>query len=188
MVAYFKQLKAMAVLAIRHFKRIIKSNKNKLYLSFGENCLTDEILSRYNLKSFSTPFSSGRSNIEYVLQIEKDEYKDFLNPDFMKYGIFNEKNVVRLTKYNEIKNQYHYMQMEGFEFSHHDVLNNLKMREKIDRRVKRLLEAKNKEVNIFYHHRYCVDTNEDMLIRDLAELKDIYEGRNNKVNIFMFIY
>ncbi|MCQ2587766.1 MAG: papain-like cysteine peptidase [Treponema sp.] len=38
----------------------------------GENCLPDNILSRNDLKSFSSPFSYCRSNIEYILAFEKD--------------------------------------------------------------------------------------------------------------------
>lgn len=41
------------------------------YLSLGENCLADDILKRYKLKSFSTPYSPTRSNIEYAIQSEK---------------------------------------------------------------------------------------------------------------------
>lgn len=50
---------------------------SNIYLSFGENCLTDRLLERHGLKSFATPFSWGLSNVEYILQIEKDKYKDF---------------------------------------------------------------------------------------------------------------
>lgn len=42
-----------------------------IWLSLGENCLSDNILSRHSLKSFSTPFSHARSNIDYALELEK---------------------------------------------------------------------------------------------------------------------
>ena len=54
-------------------------------VSFGENCLTDDILKRHNLKSYSTPYSSSRSNIEYILQIEEDCFSDFLNPEYIEF-------------------------------------------------------------------------------------------------------
>ncbi|MFJ5369320.1 DUF1796 family putative cysteine peptidase, partial [Bosea sp. CER48] len=44
------------------------------WLSLGENCLPDNILERNGLKMFSTPFSHGRSNIEYAIQLHSEGY------------------------------------------------------------------------------------------------------------------
>ena len=74
---------------------------HKVYLSFGENCLPDHILNRYALKSFTTPFSHGRSNVEYILNLERDDYTDFLNLDYLSYEYLNEDRVQRLKKYTE---------------------------------------------------------------------------------------
>lgn len=179
-------IKTALIVFIRNIKKLKNINKKRLYLSFGENCLTDDILARYGIKSFSTPYSSGRSNIEYILQIEKDNFKDFLNPEFMKYYYLGKKRVVRLTKYDKIENQYDLLHVNGFEFTHRDVLNNLRDRKIFDKRVKRMLDFKNKEVNIFYHSRCNANTNEDLLLEHLAELKKIYEKRCASVNIYMF--
>ena len=62
-----------------------------LYLSLGENCLPDGILKRYGLKSFSTPYSSARSNIQYAIENELNNYTELLN----------RKNIVIENRYNK---------------------------------------------------------------------------------------
>lgn len=161
-------------------------HKDKLHLSFGENCLTDNILSRHQLKSFSTPYSSARSNIEYILQLEKDCFKDFLNPQYLKHEYIGNDRVTRLTKYCQTENHYNPWQMKGFEFTHHDVLSSSEERAKLQRRAHRMLKLKSKELNIFYHSRPHPKTDLDLLIEHLNELKKIYEHRCKTVNIFMF--
>ncbi len=84
--------------AIRKLTRILKSFSKKKYVSFGENCLADDILSRYKLKSFSSPFAAGRLNIEYLLQIHYDNFRDFVNTEFLEYSFVDKTRVVRLTK------------------------------------------------------------------------------------------
>lgn len=168
------------------FKEFNMTHKKSIYLSFGENCLTDDILKRYNIKSFSTPYSSGRSNIEYILQIEKDRFKNFLNPEYLEYDKVDEKQVARLNTYTKLINKYNEYHMKGFEFTHHDVLGKLENRKKLQRRANRMLKLRNKEINIFYHNRYNEFTNEDMLIDHLLELKALYEKRGKTVNVFMF--
>ncbi len=181
-----KKIKNIPDKLSKNLKKHQNIKKNKLYLSFGENCLTDNILSRYDIKSYSTPYSSGRSNIEYILQIEKDNFKNFLNPEYMKYDFVEQNKVVRLTVYNELKNKYQDLCMHGFEFTHHDVLGNLKLRETMKRRYERLLNINDKKLCIFYHNRFGGNTDEKMLIGHLAELKSIYTKRCSSVNIFMF--
>ncbi len=171
---------------LKVIKRISRSLNRKKYLSFGENCLSDNILSRYNLKSFSSPFASGRSNIEYILQIQKDMYKDFLNPQFLEYGHVGEKKVVRQKKYNELSNVYDASCMKGFEFTHHDVIADEKKRASIERRVHRMQSLKNCTLYILYHHRFCKDTDIDLLIKHLNDLKTIYEKQCEKVYLIAF--
>ena len=186
LVNALKKIRRVIIRNFRNIKKVQKLKKDKLYLSFGENCLTDNILSRYNIKSYSTPYSSARSNIEYILQIEKDNFKNFLNPEYMKYDYVRKDKVVRLTVYNKIENQYHNLHMNGFEFSHHDVLSNEELRDTMNRRCERLLNLKNKKLCIFYHNRYNENTNEKMLVTHLQELSKIYSERCSSVTIFMF--
>ncbi|MBB4035822.1 hypothetical protein GGR21_001717 [Dysgonomonas hofstadii] len=160
----------------------------KLYLSFGENCLTDNILDRYNIKSFTTVYSHGRSNIEYIIQIEKDNYKDFLNTEFIKYEELNDKQQVpRLKKYDKITNSYYSLHTNGFEFTHHDVIGNEYLRIKFKERIDRLKRCKgSKEIIIFYHHRYNESTNMNKLLEDLSELGQLYSKGKNKAQVVLF--
>jgi Putative papain-like cysteine peptidase (DUF1796). len=160
---------------------------NKLYVSFGENCLTDNILKRYGLKHLTTPFSHCRSNIEYILHLERDDYADFLNLDYLEYEKVSGKMVPRLKKYNTIQNEYISSHKKGFEFTHHDVISDEKVRTKIQQRVFNLkkLIGKKKFV-IFYHHRVNNATDKDLLIRHLCELREIYSTKKIKSEIICF--
>lgn len=51
---------------------------------YGKNCLTDRILERYHLKSFATPYSWVRSNIEYINEIEEDNFAYLLSADYLE--------------------------------------------------------------------------------------------------------
>lgn len=168
------------------FGEFRKTRQRKVYLSFGENCLTDDILKRHNIKSFSTPYSSGRSNIEYILQIERDRFADFLNPEYLFYADIEGEKVVRSRRYGNLRNTYNPMHMEGFEFTHHDVLGNNNAREKLARRARRMLRLRNKTLNIFYHSRNCNGKDTRLLLAHLAELKQIYEKRCKRVNVIVF--
>lgn len=157
---------------------------SRVYLSFGENCLTDNILDRYNLKSFTTPFSHGRSNVEYILQMERDQYKDFVNINYIEYFSLGDIKVPRLCRYNTSKNNYHPLHENGFEFTHHDVIENEELREVFKKRVKRLKSFKSKEYILFYHHRYNLKTIEPLLMNNLKELQDLYSFKRKAKVIF----
>jgi len=171
----------------RKERKIRLSLSNKLYVSFGENCLTDNILERHNLKLLTTVFSHGRSNVEYVLHLEKDNYSDFLNLDYLEYEEVSEKMVPRLKKYNSIQNDYHNLHKNGLEFTHHDVIKDENVRAKMRQRVFNLkkLIGKKKFV-IFYHHRVNNATDKDLLIRHLCELREIYSTEKIKSEIICF--
>lgn len=157
-----------------------------LVFSMGENCLTDDILSRNDLKSFSSPFSSGRSNIEYILAFEKEKYVDFLNPHYLTYETFGKVKVVRNKKYVSTQNHYSDACMNGIEFTHHDVISDTEKRKQIAKRCRRLQSISNKNVVFVYHNRYCRETDMNLLVSYFEEVKRIYEARNNHVQIFIF--
>lgn len=160
----------------------------KIYLSFGENCLTDNILNRYNLKSFTTPFSHGRSNVEYILSLEEEQYKNFLDTRYINYEELNGKNVPRLTLHRHLNNSYHSWHMKGFEFTHHDVIKSEKVRIKFQDRVDRLIKYKGKKKYIImYHHRTNEHTDRNKLIDDLLKLRVLY-SKNGKDAIVVLFY
>lgn len=167
-------------------KIIHKFDRKNVVFSIGENCLTDDLLSRNNLKSFSSPWSTGRSNIEYILAFEREQFRDLLNPEYLRYGDDGEKKVVRNCKYGSVQNAYHASVTNGVEFTHHDVLGNDKVRSTIKNRCKRLVKLKNRHVVMVYHHRLCDQTDLHALTADLAGLAEIYKKRGNAVDVFLF--
>ena len=172
---------------IRTIKRIIKRNAKTVILSLGENCLSDNILDRNDLKSFSSPYSSGRSNIEYILSFEDEGFADFLNPNYLKKEKLPDGNtVVRNKKYVTTVNSYNGSVANGFEFTHHDVLSDVVSKETIKRRCNRMLGLKGKKIIFLYHHRMCDETDHSLLISHLNQIANIYESRGNDVSIYLF--
>lgn len=92
-ITIMKKLKKHIKGIIKHIKRIKKILDKNVIFSVGENCLADNILARNGLKSFSSPYSSGRSNIEYILAFEKEAFSDFLNQKYLKYENFGDKQL-----------------------------------------------------------------------------------------------
>lgn len=178
----------------RHFfKSIISVTENvkykyekDIFFSIGENCLSDDILSRFSLKSFSSPYGSGRSNIEYILAFEKEGFADFINRDYMKYEYIGNKKVPRNKKYVATENKYNSTCINGFEFTHHDTIGDESIRKTIMRRCNRLMNITGKNITMLYHHRYCEQTDMELLIHHLQLLSEIYEARGNSVNVYLF--
>lgn len=170
----------------KHIRRIIKSFDKNVLFSIGENCLADDILARNGLKSFSSPYASGRSNIEYLLAFENEGFKDFLNPEYLVYENTSENKVARNKKYVGVNNSYHKSCTNGFEFTHHDVIGDNAMTDTIRKRCRRMTKLRNKNIVMLYHHRYCQETDEQLLLKNLSELAGIYKSRKNRVNIYMF--
>ncbi len=167
-------------------KFIRRLDRKNVVFSIGENCLTDDLLSRNNLKSFSSPYSTGRSNIEYILAFEQEQFSSFLCPDYLTYETVDNKRVVRNSKYVSVKNSYHPSVLNGFEFTHHDVLGDRKARQTMQKRCERQLRLKNKNIVMLYHHRYCENTDVDFLCMQLSELAQLYRERGNKVSVLWF--
>ena len=134
---------------------------NKLYLSIGENCLTDGILKRHNFKGFSTIYSHCRSNMDYVISLEKTSYASLLDINELEYSYVGETKVVRHKKINEADMIYSSMHTKGFEFTHHDVISNEIHRDSFLRKIQRLKDIKGKKDICFFYH-YRLDKNNDV--------------------------
>lgn len=129
-------------------------NSETLWISIGENCLADEIISRHGFKSFSSPFSSCKSNIDYVTHIELDNYVDLINKK-MLYSVDSwGRPVIRHQKYALCDDIYEASCVNGFEFTHHDILLNQLHYSSYERKIVRMLEARNAlAINFIYHYR-----------------------------------
>lgn len=148
---------------------------NTLWLSLGENCLADDILKRYGLKSFSTPYSSCRSNIDYALQLEASLYDGLLDSQHLKYADAFGKRVVRSTRYLIAESIFDPSCRNGFEFTHHDPLESVDDLSSMQRKVERIQAIRGRRNIVFlYHHRITKHTQLDQLVEKLAAYRSLY--------------
>lgn len=166
----------------------IKTRFSKhLWVSLGENCLTDNILQRHNLKSFTTPYSHGRSNIDYAIQLEQLTYQGLLDSANLKYESLEGKDVVRSTLINRCDDIYHELQMNGFEFTHHDILKSSKAKNSLVRKVEKLLKYKGlKNYIFFYHYRLGENISKDKIFEKAQQFSKFYELNNKKCFVIIF--
>ncbi|MGL4724476.1 MAG: DUF1796 family putative cysteine peptidase [Scandinavium sp.] len=160
---------------------------DEVWISLGENCLPDDILRRHNRKSFSSVFSSGRSNIEYIIQMEKDDYKNLLKKENLQHFSDGVHSVVRSTYYKDCAGQYSPRHMLGFEFAHHDPLRVKEDSRAFRRRISRLQKFRGVKDFIFlYHHRITEHSDLTLLRSHLNEFLSMYNinGRTCKVALF----
>lgn len=158
-----------------------------LWLSLGENCLPDNILHRHGLKSFSTVYSHGRSNIDYALALEKNNYDGLLDPAHLAHGISEKKQVVRSTLFNQSDGIYNEMHMRGFEMTHHDVIDSEKDRDTFFRKISRQLEIRGKKkIVFFYHHRVNKNTDMDAIFKKAEELSGLYSRKQYTCTVIVF--
>ena len=147
---------------------------NHYCFSLGENCLTDNILRRHHLKSFSTIYSHGRSNADYIIALEEIGY----NLDIILKGLTNnnDDNVCRSNEITQNDKIFHPIHSLGLELTHHDPINNENHRQEIHRRCKRMgyLKKELTIINAFYFHRANANSNIPLLIGKLKRIRDYY--------------
>lgn len=132
-------------------------------LSLGENCLPDDILKRYGIKTFSTPFSSSRSNILYVNKLIETNFEGLLSFDLLEKDVDSPfPNLYRNKKiFNDIKSNetsiFNATCANGFEFTHHNIIQNKEHLDSYKRKIDRFNALKNsyEPTILFYHYRYC---------------------------------
>ena len=162
------------VIGIKKIQELKISLSKIFYLSLGENCLTDDILKRHNIKSFSTPYASARSNIDYIIQLETMDYRFLLNNDYLEYGTAGKDKVIRSKLITNCMNIYANWHMKGLEFSHHDIIAKEEEKDKIRRRIKRMRKYRGKKTMIFfYHYRFNTNMNLEMLFKKMEILLNI---------------
>lgn len=144
------------------------------WLSLGENCLPDDILNRHGLKSFSTPFSSGRTNIDYVLQASRSNFSGLMDPENLVRGHADGSDVVRSILYSCDTEIYSPSVSCGFEFTHHDVISNESHRASFGRKIERWIDLRDSgEKAVFlYHHRTQQTKPPNRLFEKLSLLLD----------------
>ena len=148
-------------------------------LSLGENCMPDMVIQRYGIKSYSTPFSFSRCNISYAYKLLLTDFKDLINKDFLEKDIncqfpqfYRNKKIFDIHEDGLFEKSC----SNGFEFTHHNVIEKEKDRESFIRKINRLIDLKdsNEDVVFFYHHRYIPD----------SKIEKIIEYSNNLIKLF----
>lgn len=136
--------------------KYIKSDSVPIFCSIGENCLGQGVLDRLKITSSISPFSWARSNIDYILEIISEDFRDFLNPDFVKHQDRYGKLIPTNNKYSCANNIFEESVASNFEFTHHDILNSEKDRDSYQRKVSRFRELilSNKSLTFLYHYRF----------------------------------
>lgn len=158
-----------------------------VWISLGENCLSDDILKRFYLKSYSSLYASGRSNIDYNIAMHRQGYRGLFDDANATYGYVDQEKVLRNISYTLDDDIYHELHTQGFEFTHHDWLAHPESKAALMRRVKRMNEEIGQKHYVFlYHHRYTQKSNLDLLTRKLATFKQFFEQGGKRCFIILF--
>jgi len=157
------------------------------WLSLGENCLPDHIISRHQLKGFATPYSHGRSNIDYALALEDRNYAGLLDVENLgRFESFGEK-VVRSTLPLKADPIFHPSVSRGFEFTHHDVIANEAARQSYHRKIERLQRARGQEdITFLYHYRMNRSANVPSLLDKLQRFASFYTSAKGAARVVAF--
>ena len=164
-----------------------KQSSNFHYLSLGEGCLTDNILKRHGIKSFSTPYSHGRSNIDYAIELERSRYSTLLDKETLYYATedYLPKGAVRSKSICDCDNIFNVNHSKGFEFTHHDVINNEEHRQSYIRKIARMSEMRNEEkeggVCFFYNYRNNPNMNFDDMLRKVQIFLQFYNSHRRSI-------
>ena len=182
-----KRIKKTLKKLIRRYINLKKQLSNTYYLSIGENCLTDNILDRHNIKSFSTPYSHGRSNLDYAIKLEKENYSNLLKAEYLTYNYLGETKVVRNKHYSESDNIYNEIHQNGFEFTHHDVINNELQRKSYERKILRMKSfSKRKKLKFIYHYRNNKNKDLKLITKKAEEFLSFYQKEGVKCEFIFF--
>ncbi|QBC43668.1 DUF1796 family putative cysteine peptidase [Iodobacter fluviatilis] len=165
----------------------LEKRNNPIWLSLGENCLSDNILQRHGLKSFSSPYAASRSNIDYVIALEKENYASILLKENLVYEDAWGKKVVRSTSIINADDIYEPSCSKGFEFTHHDPISSINDRNSFQRRIQRLNEfRKKKDVVFLYHHRITERSNLIKLREKFSTFISFYLGNQSNCHLIFF--
>lgn len=158
-----------------------------LWLSLGENCLPGNIINRHNLRSFSTPYSDGRSNIDCALALEENNYEELLKPCNMMYVDAWGKRVVRSSLVFDGDDIFSKGHDNGFEFTYHNPIEIAADLDIYRNRVSRLNEIRGKEDVIFlYYHRTSNKSNMKELIKKLNKFSNYYASNSARCIVICF--
>lgn len=157
-------------------------------LSIGENCLVNYYLKALNLSKENELFDNCRSNIEYITQIIGN-YSTLLDKQYLKLQIVETKRLVtKNILYKSLNNIYCKYHMDGYEFTHHNLLENKEHYESFLRKLIRFKNIMSTENILFvYNYKYCENNNIEILItlirNFLKKVKSLQYKLNYKICI-----
>jgi hypothetical protein len=158
-----------------------------LHLSLGENCLSDGILQRHGLKTFNTPYSGTRSNIDYAIQLEREGYAHLLDREALERGWAGPTEVVRNVRMT-CEPLFHDFHSQGFEFTHHDVIESESHRESFRRKVERLDMLRGRgNVCFLYHHRVNPRSDLAAIVEKAATFAGFYGHGDTSCRVVVFM-
>jgi hypothetical protein len=123
------------------------------WISCGENCMPINVLRRHGKIAPSTPFSSGRSDVEHLEYFESTNYENFLDPSYLiQVKAFTGECFINVSKKSSgrLKPGRH----TYLELTHHNPLI-LEDRKLLNRRIQRMSNIRRESTPhcLFYHHR-----------------------------------
>jgi hypothetical protein len=164
-------------------------DNSTVYCSIGENCLSQDIIDRRKMNTMISPFSRVRSNIDYALALLKEDFVDFLNPEYLQYRERYDKKIVTNSKYKCAPGVFDSSVANEFEFTHHDVIASdeaLKSFERKTERFRALIKSES-PITFLYHHRSRPGKQMPHVLAQLNEFARHVEGmRNAPVSVICF--
>lgn len=152
-------------------------------LSIGENCLVNHYLRILNLSKENELFDNCRSNIEYITQII-DNYDTLLDKQYLQLRIVEGKRLVtKNTIYTSLNNIYCKYHTDGYEFTHHNLLENKEHYTSFVRKLIRFKKIINTEDILFvYNYKYNENNNIEILKKLIKIFLDKVKSLQYKLN------
>lgn len=162
-----------------------------ILISIGENCLVDHMLQKFGLKKESYPFGSCRSNIEYIIQIINSDFSLFLDKKVLhKDYVDANQQVIKNKSYYHTNNIYCSSVSNGYEFTHHNILEDEDLMKSFIRRVKRFKSALSgtKKVVLIYYYKHNEKRNITKIIELINDLQNLILSIYGKICKCILIY
>ena len=162
------------------------NNEGELaWISLGENCFGQGLINRVGKKTIISPWAWGRSNVEYIIEAEKLNYKRILDTSNLYHEDAYGTKVVRSNLIKNCSNLYEKSVSNNLEFTHHDPISSDKDKDSLQRKFDRFKEI-NGDYIFIYHHRKNSNSDLKTLRKKLDELIQILKMRG--VNLYLVLF
>ena len=159
------------------------------YYSIGENCLAHGVLERHGKIVAATPFSHGRSNIDYLMQMMQTKFDGFMDESALRYDDRHKTRIVINPRYTCDPELFEVTVSNSFEFTHHDVIAKPEAKASYERKVQRFLDAPKGEGSacFLYHYRSHAKQDFARLTEKLRHFRDLMrQNATRAVTVAMF--